>query len=746
LAKLFFQVLKNFSVKNAPSAGKSGGGVGGSFNRDPKAIQVKRVGYQLSNGAGGGGRDSFETPDADFALIGSAIKRDSYLMQAIMKYEELIFKSGWSFQGKNEQALEYLKLRLAMMAIATNVPTEELFSGIASDIVRYSNSFIVKAPAKGGQGLPPGLSAIPVPPRKDPVGGYFRLPPESMSIARDKNGTVVKYQQEVQGADKPLEFRPEDIIHIKYNVPSGRPFGDPWLAPVLEDVRLLRKVEENAALLLYRHIFPLLMYKVGIDKPGYEATDEELTDLRAIIEDMPTDGAIVLPERHNVEAVKIDAIDGKPYLEYFENRVFSGLGMSQVDFGRGDTANRNTADAMTGNKADRVKGWQQSIAIQIDKYMIDEILVEGGFDPLVNPEFNIDFVFNEIELERKIAKETHEIFKFNNNMQSWEETRMAIGSEPVTDEARLHFQMIGMQTAEHAASLAPSGEAGNKNQPENQNGKRSGPKRSTEAIHEKYFTSKHSPPVYNEKLLLSRKKPIEVGEVKENVFQRVPIAMYEKLKNELEDMYRQVEADTLESFTIQQKTLSYPVADPKTLLASVHFGKDKMLHLIQSNAASLFEEGIQNAKKDMGRNNRPKFNQELAMQTLKGYAEESLGDLQERIRELLSDRLAEAESNEKAVLAVKGIFESLRFKMKTFSKTILSRSYNYGYAISLMSYGEEEARVVYEGSCKDCLAKSEELIKLKQLSSLDEVAIFYRIPPWHPNCECELRNIEGGEM
>jgi hypothetical protein len=717
LAKLWNQMIKNFMLKNAPSGSKSGGGVG-AINRDPKAIQVKRVGYQLSNGAGGGGRENFEGPDADFNLIDTAIKRDSYIMQTMMKYSELIFKSGWYFKGKNDQALQYLKTRLEVMAVATGIPTEELFQGIADDVVRYGNSFIVKARAKGGKGLPPGLAAIPIPPAKDPIAGYFRLPPHGITIARDKNGNILKYKQEVQGADKPIEFRPEDIIHIAVNRPAGRPFGDPWIAPVLEDVRLLRKVEENAALLLYRHIFPLLAYTVGIDKPGYEATDEELDELRSVIENMPTDGAIVLPERHKIEAINISTIDGKPYLDYFEQRVFTGLGMSTVDMGRGDTANRNTADAMGGIKADRVKGWQKALQIQIDKYIVDEILVEGGFDPLVNPEFDVNFVFEEIEQERKIAKENHAILKWNSNLATWEETRIELGYDPVADESRLQFQMVGMATAEHANQLAMQAatakEVSNKNAPENQNGKRSGPKRSTESL-------------------------------EESVFNHLPMERYDKLHESLVASYRALENDALDMVQAHIEKKAFPIKEPKEWLSSLHFSKDKMLRIIQQSTQYALSEGIAKARKDIDRNDYPEVNRAKAVRIIRQYASESLDNLEKFLKQTISTKLEQCKDKQEALLAVKGVFASTNHRLTFMSKTLLAKAYNFGYALALMKYGEEYVQSVYEGACLTCQEKAKQMISLQQFSSLDEIAIFYRIPPWHPNCDCPLEAVKGGE-
>jgi len=701
LAKLLNKILRNIEIKNGPSG--SNGGVGGSFNRDPKANRVKRVGYQISNSSGGGGRDNFETPDVDFELIETAIRTDAYLSQSIMKYEELIFKSGWSLQGKNEQSLQYVKLRLDMIAVATQIPTEELFQGIARDIVRYNNCFLVKARAKNGVGLPPGITATPVPPSKEPIAGYFILPPKTIQISRDQNGTVLKYKQEVQGADKPVEFKPEDIIHIKDNVLTGRAFGDPWISSVLDDVRLLRKVEENIALLIYKHIFPLLKYKVGLDKEGFEAADEEIEEIQQMVEDMPTDGIMVMPERHDIESVLINAIDGKPYLDYFENRVFSGLGMSQVDFGRGDTANRSTADAMTGIKADRVKRWQQIIQTQIDKYIIDELLVEGGFDPLVNPEYDVNFVFNEIEIERKIKQETHEIFKFNNNMQTWEETRTALGLDPVADENRLQFQMIGK--TEQGID-----EVNNKNQPENQHGKRTGPKRPTESLQESISDNTES---------------------------------YHFLES-IREVYFKIRDDTIESIRREKNRLIFPSKSPKIIESSISLSVDRLQEISMKYAKKAFNESISKCKEDLKQVNYPDLQESVALRVIENDIKESVSLLVNKIKELIRNKFQEAKNLNEAIAFVLSIFESYESKWESFCKTLLARSYNYGYVLSLLSYGEKKASIKSEKSCKKCKEHDNDLLNIEKFSSFPE-SIFYKIPPWHYGCKCEVTKFNGGE-
>lgn len=717
MSKLLYNLIKSITFDNAttPSSSRASR----SINRDPKAVKVRRVGYQLSNSAGGGSGDNFEEHDVDLETIATAIRSDSYLKQGTMKYEELIFKSGWSFQSNNEQALEYIKYRFDMMSIATGITTDQLFQNIARDIVWASNCFIVKARARNGVGLPQGISLTAVPPAKEPVAGYFVLPPQTMKIARDENGTVTRYEQEVPGGGDPIQFRPEDVIHIKVHTPSGAAFGDPWIAPVIEDVRLLRKIEENASLLLYKHIFPLLKYKVGLDKDGYEATDEELAEVQAMLDGMTEDSMFVMPERHDVEAVKVDAIDGNPYLLYFENRVFSGMGLSQVDFGRGDTANRNTADAMTGQKVDRIKGWHKALETAINKEIVEELLVEGGFDPLVNPDFRVTFSFNEIEQERLIAKQNHEIHKFNNNVQTWEETRQNMGMEPVADESRLHFNMFGK------INQGAMNQASNQNQPQNQNGQRNGPKRTTE---------------FQESLM----QGITNESSNETDFQKHLKEQVQKAEDKLYSSYNQMKESIIQQIESRKERQEYPMKDVSEMFSFNQLELDRYSKIHTDFAREMFLFGLEQAQKDLGVST--KVNTSLAYETIQSAAEEQSKNLQKRIEKNIKKRLEEAESEDKLIAGVISVFEALRFKVREHAKSLFAQSYNYGYALLLMQAEEDKASVYYEGDCRTCKEKSKESIALKQLSSLDEVAIFYRIPPWHPNCECELRPFKGGEM
>lgn len=153
----------------------------------------------------------------------------------------------------------------------------------------------------------------------------------------------------------------QKIWYFTYRKPSGRAYGIPFIFNALDDVKLLRQIEENVARLIYRNLFPLYLYKVGIDKPGFEATDEEIETLREEIRNIPVDGALVVPERHNIEVVgsQGQAIDANGYLKYFRQRVFSGLGVSDTIMGISDTANKSTSDNQSSDLNDSVKDFQK---------------------------------------------------------------------------------------------------------------------------------------------------------------------------------------------------------------------------------------------------------------------------------------------------------------------------------------------------------------------------------------------------
>lgn len=409
-------------------------------------------------------RSSFESPPYNFQTILDAYNTDSYVRQALDKYIELIFKASWVLSGKNAKAINYIRSRFMYMSTVLNKPMEQFFIEMAEDLVKYSNVFIVKSRA-----TIPGVKATGLNGKK-PVAGYFLLSPITMQISRDVNGNVLKYRQVL--ANQTLDLDPADVIHIYYKRERGYAFGTPFLVPVLDDIRLLRQLEENVARMVHKHIFPLYKYKVGLPEAGYEATEEEMLAVQNLLNNMPIDGGIALPERHDIDIIGANSavLSVAEYLSYFENRVFTGLGVPPNIMGRTDSSNRSTADNMTAEMHDIVQALQKTLSIGIDFYIIRELLLEGGFDPINSQEDIVGFKFNEIDKSSQIASENHAIQKFINNTISHDEFRTEIGMDPASDYAKYFYNLFPK------SDLSSAGLVANKDMPANQHGTLQAPK------------------------------------------------------------------------------------------------------------------------------------------------------------------------------------------------------------------------------------------------------------------------------
>lgn len=512
----------SFTIGEAPSAGsapKVRGG-GGSAKRDPALSVIKRIGLAITSGSGTAGQD-FEPPEFNFTDITNAYDTEGYVRQALDKYTEMIFKAGWDFVGKNPAAVDYVRMRFKLMAEATQIPTQQLFLEVVEDLVKYSNVIIAKARAKDQ--LPfQGLQVMGVG-ENMPVAGYFPLNVSTMSVKRDKFGVVKGWQQEAEGQDKPIKFKPQDIVHIYYKREKGKAFGTPFMLPALDDIRALRQVEENILRLVYRNLHPLWHIKVGLDKEGLQAEPEEVDLVRAEVENMDVEGGLVTNERVTVTPIASNQIiDAKDYLKHFEQRSFSVMGVSELMMGRGNSANRSTGDNISGEFVDRCKAFQRITTTFVDEFMIKEILMEGGFDPVLNPDDYVGFTFKEIDKDSLIKHENQAVFLYEHNAITEDEMRELIGRDILEDgeqRSKMHLQVVTIATLEAEAALAPAPATGasstggksatagqakkkaatdNKTKPANQHGVKSSPKKTTNGHKASYLKA-----VFSEYTLLN---------------------------------------------------------------------------------------------------------------------------------------------------------------------------------------------------------------------------------------------------
>ena len=422
--------LKNIKERIVSFLFNEAGGSGSQItNSNLKNFIIKHVGWSSES-------DDYSSAENDLSEVKSAIGTDSYLKVALDKTAQLVMKSGYKFESDNENALEYLKQRIALMEFGTKIPFDILLEEIARNLVYYSNCFVVKGRADKIQG---GLQAKPVLGKK-PVGGYFIMDPTAVEIKRDSSGAVTNYK--LTGTEE-KEFNADDVIHFYVDRDANNNFGTPRVVSTLEDIKILRKIEGNTLSLIYRFSIPLYQMKIGLPETNFMATDTEIKEAQKQINKMPMDGVIVTNERTQFLAVGAEgkAIDLSTYLEYYEKRVFTGLNVSEAMMGRGGS--KQDADSMEGLMHDTVKHYQIAMKAFIEKEIFNEILLEGGFNPIFNIEDRVNFKFNEINLDSRVKYENHLINQFQTDAITFEEMRQGLGRDSDNvDENRLFTNMI----------------------------------------------------------------------------------------------------------------------------------------------------------------------------------------------------------------------------------------------------------------------------------------------------------------
>lgn len=471
VAKRFFKELLPSVAEEEDASGKTGGGAG----RELASEFVKKVTYKEN------GDTDFEDPDFDLEDIQNGYNTDSYIRQGVDKYVDQIFKEGYSFFGTDSNAVDYLKLRLAYIAEASSTPTSQLLMDIAEDIVKYGNCMIVKARNSDPNALPQGTNVTGLY-GKDPVVGYFCANPVTMKCKRDDFGTVTEWQQDNDGGTQ--TFAPEDVVHFYYKREKGNAYGTSFLIPVLDDVRALRQAEENVLKMMYRNIYPF--YHVAVGTEEATGTSKEVEQLKEAIDGMDVEGGLVTTERVNIKPIASDkVIDAEPYLKYMEARVFTGMGIPEIMFGRGNTANRSTGDNMTSEMADRIRAICRVIEMFFNSFITKELLMEGGYDPVLNPDQAVEFKFNDNDVDVMIKKQVHAIYKYEHNSITEDEMRDEIGMDPIPDgeRAKMFVELITRETARQQAELSmqaqkeaakQNGTAETNNKQKNQGGKSSG--------------------------------------------------------------------------------------------------------------------------------------------------------------------------------------------------------------------------------------------------------------------------------
>jgi len=702
---------------------------GRSFTEAPKNNNLNKNTYKnllvkaSSLLSGGGNRENLSTPEYDLDEIRRACESDSYIKMSLMKYSYMLFKAGYVLRSENEQASDYVKQRLNIMSFATRQPIDILFQECGDDLIKYSNAILIKSRVKT---IMPGLKAVGF--FKDkPVGGYFRVNPSEISVLKDDYGQIKKYVQTVNGEEK--HFDPIDVVHIYLDRESGNTFGTPRVLAALEDVKLLRRVEGHVATMIYRFAMPLFQWIIGLPQTGFQATNKEIEEAKATVDSMALDGTVITNEKTSIKAIGAEgtALNAEGYLKYFEQRVFSALGVSESQMGRGGA--KQDADSMESQAHDTVKHIQRTMSIFIQELIINELLLEGGFNPVINENDKVNFVFNEINIETRIKVENHEMAKFQSNMITYKEMRRTLGKKEEVDIEDLYKFKVEVEADRRMTKAKTEGsidvlEKSNENAIE---------LAKTNAKINKQDTSTDksvSPKGNGTNKSTAPNKDISSKNTPENQHGKTSVKVKEAASNVIRDKNK--DKSTYSSIYNKYYQLANDIARNKEDLdILIPLALDNMLMetKIYMNMSSV--DGINAATKDIRKMQKsivtlPTIR--ISMSLCEEEAKKSLTKLLKDVKKKIED-----EDDPKKI---KAIFESLEYRIRFMLEYILPKMYWYSYLKTGQALKYTEAKVDFNGSEDE--ESHSKIIDLNNIN-LDD------IPPYHPFCDCKINFKKGAK-
>lgn len=439
-----------------------------------------------------GRRGRIIQPEYDFAEIAKAIDTDGLLSRACQAHLNCIMKDGWSLAGRNDKTKSYIQSRLDDLTFMSQLSFTQIIRQAAQDLVCFHNFFIyLVRDASRSAGRPIRFHGK----QKDPIAALHPMDPTSMYPVLGDTVEIRKWVQYTDGRSvsgrwvslqtddtkNSKTYPPEDVIHGWYFRRTGFIFGTPQATPVLDDIRALRRLEEIAELIAHKHAFPLIHLKVGTETlPAKQLGDgtHEVDLMTRKYQQLPLEGAIVTSERVEVVAIKVDPLDLSKLLDHYEKRAITGLGISDIDVGRGDSANRGTAVVTSRALLDRCREYQRVLAEILTLSIIDVLLLEGNFE--LTPENRVFLSFAEVDIERRNATENHALTMYQGGLMTETEARLAMGRDPITEAMRedMHFKRLDEPLAIIKAIDEPytnpaKAKASSASQPTNQAGKKS---------------------------------------------------------------------------------------------------------------------------------------------------------------------------------------------------------------------------------------------------------------------------------
>lgn len=389
---------------------------------------------------------------------------DAMVRQSVDKFSEL-FKD-FTFNG-GEKQVKYLHQRMISMTLQTGEHWQTLFTRIIHEYFKTGNSFIVK---RRGGGQFTGTRALY---RNKPytISGLTLISSDRLEIARDSVGGFTGW--EIRGTKNDVDLNlvlpsatklnpdstliqisrmPDrknvlvpgmDIVQIAYKRGADSHWGFGLTLAALEDISLTRTLEQTTAIMMKKFSNPIIHHKILRPSSPLAGMQQEINMAYDLYRRSAPDGVIITGGNAEIKAVgsESQALRVGEYLKYFMGRSLAGLGMSPFIMGL-EAGGQGTLESAVELMMMKVRFCQAEIARELEMFIINEILWEGGFDPYNKEEDKVTIKFEDLDENRVIKMQNHAADLFTKNLADHPEARTLAGLPAKSNEKELHFNKV----------------------------------------------------------------------------------------------------------------------------------------------------------------------------------------------------------------------------------------------------------------------------------------------------------------
>lgn len=241
-----------------------------------------------------------------------------------------------------------------------------------------------------------------------------------------------------------------DLVHLAYKQPPDLPYGIPLTLAAIEVSNMLRRIEQSVVMMIRKSINPLVHHKIT----GIGPTFSESSIQRAIKEaarkhkNRSPDGVFITGPGHDITSIgaESNALRVSDYMKHFALRLTSTLSSSPFELGF-EKGGVNDAEGASALRYSKVYTARAEFARSLEKFLLWELLYEGGFDPYSIPSHKVFLEFQETDQSVITKGQNHYADLYQKDVISLEEARTKLPNIPsATGIDRFHSKLFEKQT------------------------------------------------------------------------------------------------------------------------------------------------------------------------------------------------------------------------------------------------------------------------------------------------------------